>query len=222
MKVLLLGFYKIILIFVTLIIIIVLLTKNYYPNIGLSALNGNDNKQPVFGVFYSMELIITTKKGEIFVVIYDEQDHEALIKYKWHIKRSYNLLYAQASLRVSDLPLGKKKGSIKMHRYILGVKDPNIECDHIDGNGLNNSRSNLRLCNHQCNSFNMRSHKDSLSIYKGAHYDTSIKKWRSRICVSGKSKYLGVFKDDVSAAIAYNAAAIEAFGEFAKLNKIIS
>jgi hypothetical protein len=207
-------------IFAMLIIIVVLLITTYFPNTGLSSLNGNDNKQPVLGVFYDMELIITTKKGEQFIVNYDEQDHKMISKHKWHIKRSHNLLYAQASLKVSELAIGKKKGSIKMHRYILGLTDPKIESDHIDGNGLNNSRSNLRVCNHQRNSFNRRSHHDSLSKYKGVHYDVSIKKWRSRICVSGKSKYLGVFKDEVSAALVYNKAAIEAFGEFAKLNKI--
>lgn len=105
-----------------------------------------------------------------------------------------------------------------MHRQILGLTDSKVQCDHKDGNSLNNQRSNLRIVTNQQNSFNMKSRIGCVSKYKGVVWDKTHNKWQVRISVSGKRKHIGLFIDEVEAAKAYDTAAKKYFGEFAKLN----
>lgn len=111
----------------------------------------------------------------------------------------------------------------RVHHLVIFMEQgywPKEDVDHIDGNPLNNRIENLRACSHANNQRNMRRHHDSQSQFKGVHWDVSIRKWRGRICVDGKSKYLGVFTDQLSAAKAYDAAASALHGEFARLNGV--
>jgi hypothetical protein len=97
--------------------------------------------------------------------------------------------------------------------------------DHIDGNRSNNDISNIREATKNQNGMNQKkqiSHngKPLSSIYKGVDWYKRYKKWRARIEISRKSKHLGYFTSERAAAQAYNCAAIDHFGEFAKLNDI--
>ena len=97
--------------------------------------------------------------------------------------------------------------------------------DHIDGNRSNNDISNIREATKNQNGMNQKkqiSHngKPLSSIYKGVDWYKRYKKWRARIEISRKSKLLGYFTSERAAAQAYNCAAINHFGEFAKLNDI--
>ena len=97
--------------------------------------------------------------------------------------------------------------------------------DHIDGDPSNNDISNLREATQQENCMNMKkpkSHngKPTTSIYKGISWDKIDKKWKVSIRINGKPKHLGYFTSEIDAAKAYNKAAIEAFGKFAKINNI--
>ena len=92
--------------------------------------------------------------------------------------------------------------------------------DHTDGSRTNNNWENLRYATHSENSRNMKRHTDGSSIYKGVSYNKALNKWQATIHLNGKSKHLGVFTDDREAAEAYNAAAIEHYGPFAKLNEL--
>lgn len=108
-----------------------------------------------------------------------------------------------------------------MHRFILGAQAGQF-VDHIDGNGLNNSRGNLRLTDATGNARNMRKqvNPNLSSSFKGVSYHSSAKKWEASIHAKNKKKYLGVFPTEKQAALAYNQAARELFGEFALLNEV--
>lgn len=107
-----------------------------------------------------------------------------------------------------------------MHRLILNA--PNgVNIDHIDGNGLNNQKSNLRLCNQSQNEANSCISARNSSGYKGVSFsgkEYTHNPWRSRIRVHRIIHELGFFPTPEIAAIAYNNAALKYFGEYAKLN----
>lgn len=101
-----------------------------------------------------------------------------------------------------------------MHRLIC----PNFNiADHINHNGLDNRKSNLRDANKQQNSFNTRSNRGS-SIYKGVSFEKTTRLWRSYITKDGIRQYLGRFDNELDAALAYDKKAREIFGEYANCN----
>lgn len=93
-----------------------------------------------------------------------------------------------------------------------------LQIDHIDGDGLNNTKQNLRICTQSENVMNQSIRSDNSSGYKGVWWDKQTNKWRAGIIISGKTVYLGRFDFLVNAARAYDFAAKELFGEFSKLN----
>ena len=104
-----------------------------------------------------------------------------------------------------------------MHRAILNAPK-GLLVDHIDGNGLNNRKSNLRLCTFAQNAHNSRPRRNSSSRYKGVCWHKLKKKWTVSIYKGGKRTYLGYYDDEIEAALAYDRKAEELFGEFAYLN----
>jgi len=106
---------------------------------------------------------------------------------------------------------------IAMHREIIRAPE-GLLVDHIDGNGLNNRKSNLRLCTHSQNTYNRRPNRNCSSRYKGISFHKMSKKWEVAICCKGKREHLGRFDDEVKAALAYDRKAKQLFGEFAYLN----
>jgi hypothetical protein len=95
-----------------------------------------------------------------------------------------------------------------------------FQCDHIDGNTLNNQKSNLRNVTCQQNGCNKSKCKNLFSKYKGVSRVKRDKKWQAYITVHQKPIFLGCFTNELDAAVAYNNAAIKYFGEYAKLNQI--
>ena len=98
--------------------------------------------------------------------------------------------------------------------------------DHIDGNPANNNITNLRGATHRENHWNQKKTKSyggksTSSEYKGVTWHKPLKKWVSEITIDGKYKYIGIFKSELEAAKSYNHAAVEAFGEFARINKVV-
>lgn len=101
--------------------------------------------------------------------------------------------------------------------HVLLVKPPRgMLVDHWDGNGLNNCRKNLRVCTKQQNNMNTKKRSNRSSKYKGVHFRAG--RWLAQIQVAGKKKHLGTFEEEADAALAYNFAATELFGPFARLN----
>lgn len=99
--------------------------------------------------------------------------------------------------------------------------DSKVKIDHVDGNQLNNSIHNLRITTNSGNSANTSKCKPPKSSkYKGVSYYTRLNRWVSVIRKDGRSTRIGVFDNEVEAAMAYNKRALEVFGEFARINEI--
>lgn len=139
----------------------------------------------------------------------DDEDFERVMRYKWY----YNNGYA-----VRSIEGGRKK--LRLHRLILDAPN-DMFVDHIDGNKLNNCKSNLRLCTKSENGKNVTVKKrGSSSRYKGVSWDDVRKKWKAYIKVDGKLIHLSYHVNEDDAGQAYNRAAKEHHKEFAHLNKI--
>lgn len=134
----------------------------------------------------------------------DKRDENLVSGYRWYRSRGY----------VRHTIPGNK-GILILHRMLLGVTDPKIFIDHIDGDPLNNRRYNLRLCTHAENMRN-RNSASGASRFKGVHLCRGS--WRAVIQFNGKKIGLGSFSRESMAAKAYDKAAKEYFGEFAKTN----
>lgn len=144
----------------------------------------------------------------------DDEDYDFLMQWKWHFNPA-GAGYAKRTISLGD---GKFK-CIQMHRLLLNV-GVGISIDHIDRNGLNNQRINLRIANQSENMRNRESFKKSTSKFKGVYWKKSNKKWVAEINFNKEKKYLGIFSSEIEAALAYNKAAIELFGDFSILNII--
>lgn len=150
--------------------------------------------------------LIPLTLGKFAVV--DDDDYERLCGYRWLAHRSSRTFYASRKYRNS---------TIHMHRRIMNAPKGMV-CDHINHNGLDNRKSNLRICTARQNSYNQRPHTDCVSRYKGVHWLPEQKKWKSRVRKDGKTYDLGLFDSEITAAVAYDLKADELFGEFACLN----
>ena len=113
-----------------------------------------------------------------------------------------------------------KKSNILMHRMIM--KPPKgVEIDHIDGNRLNNQKSNLRFATSSQNKINRGARKDNKSGYKGVSWHKQRNCWAVRLMINGKYQHLGLFQDKHKAAQVYNDNASKYYGSYAWLNKIV-
>ena len=155
---------------------------------------------------------IPLTQGQFALV--DDEDFEKLNKHKWSAYKDRNTFYT-----ISNLRLGvNRRTTIKMHRIVLGLTDSSIFVDHIDGNGLNNQKSNLRKVTHAENLRNLKAKKNCKSKYKGVTFHTVNKKWIARISINNKRIHLGSFVDEIEAAKAYDEASKIHHGEFGSLN----
>jgi len=160
-----------------------------------------------------MRLIALTQGYSAMV---DDEDFDWLSQWKWHSKVKKNTVYAKRNHRCED---GKCK-TILMHREILGLLDIKIHGEHADGNGLNNTRGNIRPSTHSQNMMNRDSHANSSSVFKGVSWRKDRNKWVSSIKVNGKNKHLGFFENEVDAARNYNHFAKKLHREYARFNKV--
>jgi hypothetical protein len=138
----------------------------------------------------------------------DDEDVEMLSSIVWRRQINKRKVYARG--RTVD---GKP---VLMHRLIMG--NPDCDVDHINGDGLDNRRENLRLATRRQNNGNQTKTRGT-SRFKGVSWSKHVSKWVARCNMStGDYRHLGCFSDEEAAARAYDAAAEVAFGEFALTN----
>ena len=140
-------------------------------------------------------------KGDSAGFLSNPGDPECYVQVR-HEGRAYQLSRIVWELHNGDIPDG-------------------IDVDHIDGNRLNNDIFNLRLATRSQNLQNRTKHvigNSSHSVYKGVSKATGKRGWRAAIYPNGKTKWLGIFTTEIEAALAYDEAARELYGEFAKTN----
>ena len=147
------------------------------------------------------------------VALVDDGDYALLAQYKWSASFNGWKWYA-----VRTVSTNRVKRCIYMHRFILNAP-PELQVDHHDGNGLNNQRSNLRLCDNAQNHHNMKALRTNHSGFKGVSWDKERSLWIAFICSRGKRKNLGRFESAQAAAEAYDQAAYLLHGNFAVTNR---
>jgi len=152
--------------------------------------------------------VIPLTQGKFAIV--DADDYHRLVNYEWRCSMDGDSFYAFRRQ-------GRKARKILMHRQIMRAPK-GLVVDHIDRNGLNNRKSNLRLCTPAQNARNRGPNRNSSSRYKGVSWKKDCNKWYVRIKYEGRSVYLGRYDDETEAATAYDRKAQELFGEFAYLN----
>ncbi len=159
-----------------------------------------------------IEMDITN--GKVMV----DDEYEWLANFKWHVTKSgYAVHYANS--RDAEFWGQPIKTAIYMHRVVAGLaRGDKRVVDHINHDKLDNRNENLRICTAAENLRNQTSRKK----YKGVFQLTGNrkKKWQSIIIFNRERHYLGTFATEAEAAAAYNAAAVEFFGEYACLNVI--
>ena len=173
---------------------------------------------PCFGALCNSLGGAMTKEIELtqgMVALVDDEDYEMLMERSWYAACPVRIYYAFSSKLFPD---GHRKTAY-MHRLIMNARK-GMEVDHINHNGLDNRRENLRLCNRKQNARNQRKQSGCSSDYKGVSWFKASSKWRAQIHKDKVAYYLGYFVDEAAAARAYNVAASELFGEFAMLNVI--
>jgi hypothetical protein len=151
-----------------------------------------------------IEIPLTQNK----LAIVDIDDYKHVANKKWYAKKDKQTFYACRNENI-----GPRRITVLMHRLITSY----AITDHKNGNGLDNRRINLRPVSHSQNKQNSKKTKGT-SKYKGVSQKSY--KWVAQIRVDGKVLYLGLFKTEELAAIAYNNAATNYFGEYASLNVI--
>jgi hypothetical protein len=150
------------------------------------------------------------------VALIDVDDLPLLQGYRWHPQRSPKTTYAQANGPSEN----GRQPTFRMHRLILGATAGQF-VDHRNGNGLDNRRENLRLCDRGQNNRNAQRRRDNTTGYKGVTTARSGR-FRAQIHAGGRRAALGHFATAVEAAYAYNLVAAIAHGEYAQLNVIDS
>lgn len=150
--------------------------------------------------------LIPLTQGQFAIV--DAADFEYLNKWKWCAHKRPNMFYVVRN---------EIDRTIYMHRQIMS--DPKeLQVDHINGNGLDNRRENLRLASSIQNSFNRGKTSQNTSGFKGVTWNKERKKWLARIYAGENFIFLGWHLSKEAAAKAYDNAALKYHGEFSRVN----
>lgn len=162
-----------------------------------------------------MTVKIELTRGQYALV--DDADFHLVEGKKWYAvwNEPAKTFYAVRTEKRAD---GKRR-QVYMHRIITKTTNPKIHVDHRNHKGTDNQRCNLRVCKPSMNHAN-RKFVRGKSRFKGVFWDARCNKWFAKIVVNRKPKYLGVQETEEAAALAYNRAAVDVFGEFAFLNSL--
>jgi hypothetical protein len=165
--------------------------------------------------------LIELTQGQVTKV--DDADFEFLSQWKWKAKRKPGKRWYAVRFRYAGYkPGGKeKKKQIGMANLIMNAPPGQI-VDHENGDTLDNQRVNLRFASNAQNQHNQRKlRSDNTSGYKGVFWDNHLRKFVAQIYLNMKPKKIGFFDTAKEAALAYDQAAREHFGEFAAPNSVL-
>lgn len=164
---------------------------------------------------------INLNKGKAALV--DDSDYQRLIKIRWWVRKGGNTFYAVSKTKNEN----GKWVMVFMHRIIMGVSNPKEVIDHKDWNGLNNQRSNLRVCTHAENLANRNPACKSRGMNRLALLAAGVrlkrpnnaKPWSARVLVKGKYKPVGDFETQLEASIAYHQA-VKEYRQLLRIKKL--
>lgn len=145
-------------------------------------------------------------------VLVDDEDYDYMNQWGWYAHKQGNTFYAKRIIRENNHVI-----MVHMHREIVQCPEGKY-VDHINGNGLDNRKENLRICNKAENGRNRPKQINNSSGYKGVGWDKEKSRWRAQIMVNQKNKFIGRYDTKEDAAKAYDQEAKRLFGEFAYLN----
>jgi len=147
-----------------------------------------------------------------FTARIDDEDESLISSHRWTVSIRKTRKYAKTYV-------GNKQ-YLYMHR-LISCPPPDLETDHIDGDGLNNQRSNLRQCTRSQNNANAIKKRQGTSLFKGVWRSSKGRKWVTQISDGHNRRvHIGTFDTEEAAALAYNAAATSRYGCFARLNDL--
>lgn len=152
----------------------------------------------------------TIKLSKGYYAVVDDEDFERLNKFKW----SYAYGYAIRTIKGNG---EKKSQTIFMHNEVL-EKINGMQTDHKNRNGLDNQKENLRHATESQNKANRSKRLGTVSGYTGVYFEKKTNRWRARYQAFNIRKTIGYFSTPEEAAMAYDKAMVEAFGEFAVTN----
>lgn len=145
-------------------------------------------------------------------ILVDDEDFEYVSKFKWFLRKVGNTFYAQHNVKVNG-----SWTAIQMHRELLSAPVGSL-VDHKNHNTLDNRRENIRICSCSQNNQNKRIVPTGSSRYKGVAWATKEGKWRAMITTQYYTKHLGLFVNEIDAALTYDYHAHQEHGEYALLN----
>ncbi len=156
----------------------------------------------------AVQIPLTSGKAALI----DAVDYPKICGYKWRFHSGYARAFKYN-------PSTQKNDAIHMSHLIMPCP-PGMEIDHINRDRLDNRKCNLRVVTRSQNCANRGSFKNSVSQYKGVHWNKKMELWEAAIRKDGIQTAIGAFNDEVAAASAYNDYARKMWGEYAALNDI--
>lgn len=151
-------------------------------------------------------------KSTFKYVLVDDDSCETLSGFRWYLGKTG---YAFRSKHLGYINGKKRATTVMMHRIIANARGGKTLVDHINGNKLDNRKSNLRICTHLENNRNQRClSKNNKSGYKGVSWNKRRGKWCAQIRFNGKVKFIGYFGDILMARDAYVKKSLELFKDF--------
>ena len=167
------------------------------------------------------KLIIESRTHGTREVLYDAEDEDKINKYTWYVNKNDHRFYVNTNIPHPDGGITRngwrRRTILRLHQLVAGTPK-GMFTDHINGDGLDNRKQNLRICTNAENARNRRLGKTNTSGFKGVSWFKRDKIWYVHITHNKKLMFLGCFKDKEEAARAYDRKAIELHGKFAKLN----
>jgi len=162
----------------------------------------------------TIEIPLYNKKKEFIAnAIISKEDKDLVSEYSLYANIKSNTTYVKAF---------KNGKSTQLHKIILENVDDNFVVDHIDNNGLNNTRENLRIVNRNVNSYNRKKKSNTSSKYIGVHFSKRQKKWISSIRANESKDILGSFNSELEAAKVYDIASLQIHKRYANNNNLLS